>query len=117
MGEIEDAIQGIGFGIIQQTPKKTDLLEYYAALEVTQHKIIPEGMTLITIPRSRYAKFTHKGHVKNLDNTVNYIYSSWLMQSQQRHSYGPDIEIYGKGYLPDSDESVIHYAIPLTVNR
>lgn len=113
MGEIKDNIQDIGYGIIQQTPKKTDQLEYYAALEVTESSAIPKGMTRIEVPASTYARFSHIGHVKNLDNTVNYIYSSWLMQSAKRHSYGPDIEIYGEGYIPDSEDSVIHYAIPV----
>lgn len=114
IGEIKNGIQNIGYGIIQQTPKKTDQLEYYAALEVTEYNAaIPKGMNSIEVPASIYAKFSHIGHVKNLDNTVNYIYSSWLMQSDKRHSYGPDIEIYGSGYIPDSEESVIHYAIPI----
>jgi len=113
IGEIKNGIQDIGYGIIQQTPEKTDQLEYYAALEVTESKIIPKGMTCVEIPASTYAKFAHIGHVQNLDNTVNYIYSSWLMQSGKRHSYGPDIEIYGEGYIPDSEESIIHYAIPV----
>ena len=113
MSEIEKGIQGIAYGIIQQTPEKNDLLEYYAALKVTELESIPEGMTMLEIPEAQYAKFTHKGHVQNLDNTVNYIYSSWLLNSGKRHTYGPDIEIYSDKYIPDSEDSVIHYAIPI----
>lgn len=114
MDEIENTIPNIGYGAIQQTQHKTDLLEYTAAIEVTQLEKLPKGMISLEIPASRYAKFTHKGDVKNIDNTVNYIYSSWLMQSGERHSYAPDLEIYGADYLPDSNESIIHYAIPLS---
>lgn len=117
MDEIENSIVGIGYGVIQQTKEKTDQLEYYAVLEVTKLTTLPKGMVSIEIPESKYAKFTHKGKVENIDNTVNYIYSNWLMQSGQqhyyRHSYAADIEIYGIEYLPDSDDSVIHYAIPV----
>ena len=113
MGEIQNGISGHGYGVIQQTKDKTDLLEYFAVCEVTKLENVPQGMVSLEIPESTYAKFKHKGHVKSIDNTVNYIYSSWLMQSNKRHSYGADLEIYGAGYIPDSDESVIHYAIPI----
>lgn len=113
MEEIKDRVPGIAYGVIQQTQDKTDLLEYYAVCEVTQLDFLPKGMVSIEIPASRYAKFTHKGNVKNIDNTVNYIYSSWLMQSGERHSYGPDLEIYGSEYDPVSEDSVVYYAIPI----
>jgi len=113
MAEIEDSITGFAYGIIQQAEDKTDLLEYYAVCEVSQISTLPADMVSIVISKSKYAKFTHKGNVKNINNTVNYIYSSWLMQSSKRHTYGADIEIYGDQYIPDSDESVIYYMIPI----
>ncbi len=73
-------------------------------------------MVVIEIPPTRYAVFTHRGDIKNINNinnTVNYIYSSWLMQSDFRHNYGADLEIYGDTYIPDSEDSVTHYAIPI----
>lgn len=115
MDEIKYSVPGNGYGVIQQTNEKTDHLEYYAALEVTKCNEIdlPDNMVSVEIPAATYAKFMHKGAVKNLDNTVNYIYSSWLLQSGRRHTYGADIEIYGTDYHPVSEESVIHYAIPI----
>ncbi len=113
IGEIKNRVPNIAYGVIRQTPDKTDLLEYYAVCEVTHLDVLPEGMVCVEIPESRYAKFTHKGNVKNMDNTVNYIYSSWLMQSGERHSYGADMEIYGSEYDPKSEDSVIYYAIPI----
>lgn len=59
------------------------------------------------------AKFTHSGQVEHLDRTVNYIYSSWLLRSGMRHTYDCDLEIYGPQYRPNSDDSLIHYAIPV----
>lgn len=114
VGELEYRVEGTAYGVIQQTKDKTDLLEYYAVCEVTKIKTIPKKMVSIEVPKSQYAKFTHKGDVKNINNTVNYIYSSWLLQSGRRHTYGPDLEIYGDKYIPESDDSVIHYAIPIS---
>ncbi len=113
MHEIENVIQGVGYGVVQPTEEKTELLEYYAAFEVSTFGTIPENMVSVIMPASSYAKFTHKGEVKNINNTVNYIYASWLLRSGMRHSYGADLELYGTDYDPVSDQSVIHYAIPI----
>ncbi len=113
MVEIKDSISGFAYGVIQQTKEESDLLEYYAVVEVTNNTVLPVGMVNLEIPKTKYAKFTHKGNVKNINNTVNYIYSSWLMQSNELHTYAPDIEIYGSEYIPDSDDSIVYYSIPI----
>jgi AraC family transcriptional regulator len=113
MNEIASVVSGMCYGVVQQTKEKTDQLEYYAAIEVSHLETLPEGMVSLEIPASTYAKFTHKGEARNLDNTVNYIYSSWLLRSGMRHTYGPDLEFYGPEFNPVSDTSVMHYAIPV----
>lgn len=113
INEIENIVAGVGYGVVQQTKEQTDHLEYYAAFEVSKPGLLAKNMISIEIPAATYAKFTHKGAVKNINNTVNYIYSSWLLQSGMRHTYGADLEIYGADYHPVSDQSVIHYAIPV----
>jgi AraC family transcriptional regulator len=113
VNNIENRIDGIGYGVIQQTNEKTDHLEYYAAVEVSSLGYYPEDMECINIPTANYATFTHKGNVNKINNTVNYIYSSWLLQSDKQHSYAADLEIYDHRYIADSDDSIIEYAIPI----
>lgn len=122
LDEIQNTVNGLGYGIIQQplnqSQNKLDSsLVYMAVIEVSGLTIIPDGMIGISIPKTTYAKFRHKGQPLEVNNTVNYIYSSWLMQSgkqhQYRHSSQADIEIYGEEYIPNSNESVIYYAIPI----
>ena len=111
--EIENITSSIAYGVVQQTKENTDQLEYFAAVEVSTLGTLPQNMVSVEIPASRYAKFTHRGEVKSINNTVNYIYSSWLLQSGMRHTYGADLEFYGAEYHPVSDKSIIHYAIPV----
>jgi len=111
--EIKNTIRGICYGAIKQVRENTDELEYYAVIEVSEINTLPQKMVSIEIPVSKYATFTHRGEVKFLDNTVNYIYSSWLLCSGLRHTSGMDLEIYGSQYDPISDSSVMHYAIPV----
>ena len=120
--EIPKFIDNTAYGIIQQPlNKKVNglecILEYTAAVEVKKIESIPTGMISMTIPKTTYAKFRHKGKPMQVNNTVNYVYSSWLMQSGKQHDYhhshSADIETYSDEYIPDSNESVIYYSIPI----
>lgn len=112
--EIKHIVHPIGYGVIKQSKDNPELLDYYAAFEVSQLAEIPLNMVSIEIPESTYAKFTHKGNVKGLNNTVNYIYSSWLLQSGKKHTYAADLEFYAEDYHPTSNNSVMYYSIPVT---
>ncbi len=113
MWEIENRVSGPCYGVVQQIKNNTDQLQYFAATEVDKIELLPNNMASINIPLSSYAKFTHKGAVKNIDNTVNYIYSSWLLRSGKRHTSGPDLEVYDYEYDPESELSVMYYCIPI----
>jgi len=113
MNEIPYAVPDIGFGLIEQTGANSELLNYYSVVRVTSTAEQPRGMMCLTVSAGRYAVFTHEGDPMLLDDTVNYIYGTWLPQSGCEHSGFADIEIYGEGYIPDSSASIIHYALPL----
>ncbi len=113
LGTVENQIGKLCYGVVRQTAGKTDELEYYAVTEVPSLEGMPPGMISITLPAQTYARFTHQGQIENLDRTVNYIYSTWLAGSSHQHTYGADIEFYGPGYQADSDQSLMHYAIPI----
>jgi len=113
INEITNTVSENCYGVIRQIKENTDQLEYYAAIEVNEVGLLPKGMVTIDIPLSSYAKFVHKGEVKQIDNTVNYIYSTWLLKSGKRHTSGSDLEVYGNEYDPVSENSVMYYAIPV----
>jgi AraC family transcriptional regulator len=113
MAEVADRRPGTGFGVVRQHPDQPEELVYDAAVEVTGAAAVPPGMVRLELPAATYAAFTHRGPVADLDRTVNYIYGSWLLGSGMRHTERCDLEVYGPGYRPDSDQSVIHYAIPV----
>jgi AraC family transcriptional regulator len=113
LAEIASGEAPVGYGVIQQTPEHGEELEYLAAIEVDAGAAVPDGMMRYELPAARYATFLHRGHLSRLDTTVNYIYSSWLSRSGLRHTYGPDVEVYGPGYRHESSDSELHYAIPV----
>ena len=119
MNEIPNQIDDTAYGIISQAPDKLGVskLLYTACMEVNDLSVkqLPEGMNSICLPSQQYAEFKHQGFVdiENVNQTINYIYSSWLMNSNMRHTYQPDIEIYGSEFKSNSEDSIIYYAIPV----
>lgn len=111
---IPKRVPGVCYGVIDQAAEGSEQLKYTAAMQVTEPSVeLPPGMLNVRIPAASYAHFDHRGAVQNLDHTVNYVYSNWLCGSDFKHTYGPDLEVYGAEYHPTSEESVIQYAIPV----
>lgn len=113
LGEVPHAVLGVCYGVVSPVHDASDQLQYFAAIEVSQTAALPDGMQALQVPGARYAKFGHQGPVQGIDNTVNYIYSSWLLSSGASHSGGVDLEVYDGRYHPTSDTSLMHYAIPI----
>lgn len=114
LSEIEQRVPGVCYGVVRQQQHDSDQLEYYAAIEVSGSGLIPAGMVPLDVPAATYARFAHRGPAPQIDLTVSYAYSSWLVQSGRRHTGGPDLEIYGAEYHPSDPSSVFHYAMPVT---
>lgn len=99
------------FGLIR-CETDSDALQYLACGDLVDPA--PGDMAVDIVPAGRWAVFEHRGAPEGLDNTVNFIYSTWLPSNRSwRHSYGPDLEIYGPGWQPACEQSVMHYAIPV----
>jgi AraC family transcriptional regulator len=101
------------YGVVQPIGQKTDQLKYFAAVEVDRVETLPENMECIEVDAAQYAQFFHIGEAHKIDDTVSYIYSNWLVQSNKRHTGAPDLEIYDHRYIADSEDSVFEYAIPI----
>ncbi|MDD2177587.1 AraC family transcriptional regulator [Acidovorax sp. D2M1] len=114
LGEIANTVPGVCYGIVAPERPHTEKLRYLACIEVQGLGVLPPGMAATEIPASTYARFTHRGPAQNVDATVNYIYSSWMLSAEHQHTLGPDLEIYGSAYHPTLHDSVMHYAIPVT---
>ncbi|OOG37917.1 helix-turn-helix domain-containing protein [Polaromonas sp. A23] len=113
LGEVPHAVPGVCYGVVSPVREFSDQLQYFAAVEVSQQAALPQGMQALEVPGARYARFGHQGPPQGIDNTVNYIYSSWLLSSGTSHSGGVDLEMYDSRYSATSDTSLMHYAIPI----
>jgi AraC family transcriptional regulator len=116
IGELDRVAPKMAYGVVR-VPEEGDELEYLAAFEVPPSAPIPSGMVVREVPGARYAKFVHRGPLSRLDQTLNYVYSSWLLASSMRHTGGSDLEIYDERFIPNSESSLIHYAIPVAADE
>lgn len=84
--------------------------ERWAAVEVSSHDLIPDGMNATVLKGGLYAVFTHVGSVKEFVNTSNYIYGTWLPNSEYELDSRAHFELLGDKYLghdhPESEEEI-----------
>lgn len=118
LAEIPNTVAGECYGVVRQERADSERLEYHAAIAVTDIASLPANMVSLTVPAGTYARFehrgaAHRGAAQRVDHTVSYAYATWLPQSSRRHTYAPDLEIYGARYHATSEDSVFHYAIPI----
>jgi AraC family transcriptional regulator len=85
---------------------------YIAGIEVTEVDAVPAGMVHRVIPAGRYASFTHKGKLSVLDDTVKFIYGTWVRQSRDLLRDGPNLELYDGRFDPNSDQSEFDILLP-----
>jgi AraC family transcriptional regulator len=90
-----------------------DHFNYYAGVEVEKGSALVHDMDLIYIPEQRYAVFTHRGSIKDLSLTNQYIWGTWLPQSGFELAPASDLEIYPTAFRPDDHDSEMELWIPL----
>ncbi len=88
-------------------------VDYLAGILIKNIGELPTGFEQRIIPPGEYAEFTHRGPMKNIEHTMNYIYGSWLPKSGRERADGPDIGIYPKNFDPNCTTSEMKLLIPL----
>jgi len=91
----------------QFDPKKE--FERWATVEVQNFDNVPERMETFILPYGMYAVFTYTGDAKNAAEAFQYIFNSYLPQSEFHLDNRPHFEILGSKYKqnhPDSEEEI-----------
>ncbi len=81
----------------------------WAAIEVVNYNKIPDGMEAYALPGGLYAVFLHKGAASTGGQTFEYIYGTWLPNSEYEFDNRAQFEILGAKYLnndPNSEEEI-----------
>jgi len=112
---IPNVIGTEGFGIYEASqPEGGDVaFSYVCSIEVSSFDDVPESMESRIIPEQLYAKFTHKGPLANLHETLKYIWGSWLPKSNYDYLEKSDFELYPQDFDDSNPDNVIYLHIPI----
>lgn len=81
----------------------------WAAVEVSDINVVPDGMEMFPLSGGLYAVFMHYGPANQGERTFGYIFRSWLPASEYVLDDRPHFEVLGEKYKnndPDSEEEI-----------
>ncbi len=90
---------------------------YIIGNEVSNTTEIPEGMVVLKIPETKYARFTAKGKFPDsIQNTIKYIFGTWVPSTSNELGSTPDFEQYDARKINDTNEDECQIYIPLKID-
>lgn len=87
--------------------------EKWAAIEVVDIAVIPDGMEVYTLLGGLYAVFLHKGAASTGAKTFQYIFETWLPNSEYELDSRAHFEVLGEKYKNDDPSSEEDVWIPI----
>ncbi len=86
--------------------------EKWAAVEVEQYDVVPDGMETLIVPGGLYAVFYYTG--SSSDNSIfQYIFETWLPNSGYELDQRPHFEVLGEKYKNNDASSEEEIWIPI----
>lgn len=105
--------ESIYYALIELTGTEWEV-SYTACVEVSEAGRAPEGMVDKILPPTTYAVFSHKGTIARIQDTFQYIYSTWLPKSGEIRLNQPEFARYDQRYLgPLHEDSEFDIYIPI----
>jgi AraC family transcriptional regulator len=91
--------------------------EKWATIEVTDFDKVPDEMDTFTIPSGLYAVFTYQGDMSLAPQTFQYIFTTWLPNSEYILDDRPHFEILGEKYKNNDPTSEEEIWIPIQLKK
>lgn len=112
---------GRSFGICEACAENTlytmndDILfTEVAGTEVSSFEGLTEPFVQKIIPGGRYAVFTHRGTLRMLPQTFDYIWGTWFLTTKEELDWREDFELYDERFLGyDHPDSEVDLYIPV----
>ncbi len=118
--EIKNVKENIALGVfladhtnVNRSPSHTYV--YLAGLPVNKIDYIPSGMVSCTIPKGKYAVFTHSGSMDRALDTINYIWGTWIPNNIEnyQHANAPDFELFDTRFDLVKQEGEFDHYVPI----
>ena len=87
---------------------------YICSAQVENFDDVPDGLITRELDAQTYARFTHTGPIARLEDTLRYIWGSWLPKSDYQYADKPDFELLPAGFNDADPDNKIYLNIPVT---
>ena len=112
---------GRGFGICEACNENTlytmndfVLFTEVAGFEVDSFEDLPSQFVKKVLPAGKCAVFTHKGSLRMLPQTFEYIWGTWFLETEEELDFREDFELYDNRFLGyDHPDSQVDLYIPI----
>lgn len=110
--ELEGMIEGAAYGVSCDADANGSF-RYVAGVESGAEMAVPAGMDSVDIPKSRYAVFTHTGHISDLPKTVYTIWNKALSDAALEPSGTADFELYDQRFDASTGRGTVEIWVPV----
>jgi predicted transcriptional regulator YdeE len=114
MGRIAGQVDAYAYGVCWNDKLGFDF-DYLCGVEVRDAGTLPRGFVTLELPPQRYAVFDHSGHISNIANTIDAIWSKWVPTSGLQAAKAPCFERYTPAFDPLKGMGGIELWIPVHV--
>ncbi len=89
------------------------LFKKWAVVEVSSYADIPDSLESYSLNGGKYVVFIHNGPASEFPKTMQYIFESWLPQSEYELDNREHFEILPEGYSPVDPKAREEVWIPI----
>jgi len=104
---------GITFFTEEYNPQEHTGYGYMAGVPVTGTEGLPEGVVIRRVPARDYIVFEHKGPLKYLEESFNYIFYKYMPQGKYKGLFTDVLEVYDCRFDAESPDSIIEIWMPV----
>ncbi|MFD2166094.1 GyrI-like domain-containing protein [Thalassotalea euphylliae] len=104
------------FGIYESYEEQEEgtTFTYICSAQVANFDNVPDGLITRELDAQTYARFTHVGPIEKLEDTLRYIWGSWLPKSRYEYADKPDFELLPASFNNADPNNKIYLNIPVT---
>ena len=113
IAQVSNESHPVTYGVIYHSDD--DSFEYLSGVEAAGTQGTPQNMARLSLRPQSYLVFSHPGHVANLRETCDAIWSDWLPASGKTVLDAPWFERYGPDFNPMTGAGGLEIWIPVSV--
>ena len=113
ISQVSNEPHPVTYGVIYNSDD--DSFEYLSCVESAGLQDMPQNMVSLSLRPQSYLVFSHPGHVANVRETCDAIWSDWLPASGETVLDAPWFERYGPKFNPLTGAGGLEIWVPVSV--